>query len=680
MNIILKHNQPISFRARRLSYVDKQQLQLLLDDLIKKNIIRPSTSAYASPIVLTRKKNGEIRLCVDSREFNKITIKDNYPTQLIEDNLDRLKDKLYFTALDLRDGFFHVKMAESSIQYTSFVTPLGQYEYLRLPFGLCNGPKIFMRYISQIFEPLDRVNKVLLYADDILIASSSIKEHLQTLSEVFSLAGKNHLRFRLDKCSFAQNEIEYLGYQVNKDGIQPSHAHNKAIENYPIPRNTKEAHRFVCLASYFRKFVNNFSVVAKPIYDLIRKNKEFVFAEKEIKSFETLKQCLISSPILAIYSPKLESELHCDASASGFGAIFVQRQSDGVFKPVFYFSQRTTAAEANYHIFEPECLAVVCAIKRFHVYLAGIKFRVITDCDSFRLTLSKRDINPRISGWALFHENYEYEIQHRPGTRMGHVDALSRCYSILVIEGNSFERTLSIQQDRDSEIIKIRDRVEKNEDKYFEIRDGLVYRKDDKRGLLFYVPESMINNVIRASHANLGHIGAEKVVSNITKVYWFPRMREKAKDYIGNCLKCIEYAPLSGKGEGFLRSLDEDNLPFLTLHADHLGPLEKTGKGYKHILLIIDGFTKFVKLYPCKTTASNEVIKHFSEYFQAYSKPFRIITDRGTAFTSDAFTQFLSDESVQHVLTAVATPQANGQAERINRFITPMLAPFQGAQ
>ena len=139
---------------------------------------------------------------------------------------------------------------------------------------------------------------------------------------------------------------------------------------------------------------------------------------------------------------------------------------------------------------------MVYAIKRFHVYLAGIKFKIITDCDSFRLTLIKKEVNPRMSRWALLLENYDYEIDHRPGSRMLHVDALSRCYAIFIIEGNSFERTLSILQDCHEEIVDIRDRVENSKDKYFEIRDGLVYRKHKMRGLLFYVPKSIEYNVM----------------------------------------------------------------------------------------------------------------------------------------------------------------------------------------
>lgn len=238
------------------------------------------------------------------------------------------------------------------------------------------------------------------------------------------------------------------------------------------------------LASYFRWFIPGLSVLAKPLYDVIKKNATFKFEFVENSAFETLKRHLSSKPVLAIYSPQAETELHY-ASASVFRGILLQKQNDNTWRPISFWSQRTTPAESRYHSFELECLAAVYALKKFHIYLVGRKFKIITDCDSFRLTLSKKDVNPRISRWALFLQNYDYEIIHRPGKRMSHVDALSRCHSVLVLEGSMLEKTLSVCHDRDDKILKIRDKLEKGDVKYYELRNGLVYRKDKNKRLLF---------------------------------------------------------------------------------------------------------------------------------------------------------------------------------------------------
>ena len=336
-----------------------------------------------------------------------------------------------------------------------------------------------------------------MYSDNILIATKDLNEHFEILVEVFKIAGENHLNFRLDKCTFAQKELDYMGYHISGDGISPSEAHVVAIKNYPVPRNQKHILRFVCIAGYFRCFVPGFSEIAKPLYDLTRKDSKFMFGEKECEALDKLKELLTSSPVLAIYNPTADTELQCDASSTDIRAILIQKQADGRFRPVSYFSQRTTPQESRYHSFELECLVVVYAIKTFHIYLSGIDFKIITDCDNFRLTLSKQNINSRIARWAMFLQDYNFEIFHRPGKRMGHVDALSRCHSVLVVEDNTFEQTLALHQHKDEKIKIIREKLEKSEMQFYELRDGLAYRKDKLKKLFFYVAERMELNVIR---------------------------------------------------------------------------------------------------------------------------------------------------------------------------------------
>lgn len=250
-------------------------------------------------------------------------------------------------------------MHATSVKYTSFVTPLGQFKYLRMPFGLTNAPRVFQRFVHMVFASLIRENKVLLYLDDIVIATESISEHIEILREVFELSGRFRLQFRLVKCCFAQTEIKHLGYCVNQYGICPSDENIESVLNYPIPRSAKEVQRFIGLASYFRRFISGFSVIARPLYDLIRKNATFKFGASENATLEALRECLSNGSVLAIYSPHAETELHCDASISGFGRILLQKQSDGSWRPISFWSQRTMPAESKYHSFELEYLAVI---------------------------------------------------------------------------------------------------------------------------------------------------------------------------------------------------------------------------------------------------------------------------------------------------------------------------------
>lgn len=350
----------------------------------------------------------------------------------------------------------------------------------------------------------------------------------------------------------------------------------------------------------------------------------------------------------------------------------MQKQKDNLFRPVCYFSKRTTESESKFHSYELEMLAIVNALNRFRVYLHGIKFKIVTDCNSVKMALNKKEINTRINRWALVLQNFNYELEHRDGNKMKHVDALSRSHNILVLEGNTFEQSLSLKQTQDTEIIKIRNILENREHPLYELRNGLVYRKS-KDKILFYVPSCMEYQMMHMYHNEMGHMGVDKTCELILRSYWFPKIRIKVKIHIDNCLRCIEYNPNFGTREGFLNNIPKGNTPFETIHVDHYGPLQKSKYGYKHIFLIVDGFTKFVKLYPCKTTQSQESIKHLQAYFKNYSKPVRLISDRGSCFTSIKFKEFLSELNIKHVLIATGAPRANGQVERVNRTLTAVL-------
>lgn len=379
------------------------------------------------------------------------------------------------------------------------------------------------------------------------------------------------------------------------------------------------------------------------------------------------------SPVLAIYSPRRETELHTDASSHGFGGVLLQRQDDGRLHPVAYYSRRTSEAEAKYHSFVLETLAIIYSLKRFHVYLHGIPFRVVTDCNALAQTLDKRDLNPQIARWALEIGTYGCEVVHRSGVNMGHVDALSRNHPVAFIDIDDADSQLQITQNRDAEIVRVRDLLEAGTCDPFALCNGLVYRKDSDDRLLLYVPQEMEENVIRLTHEGFAHCGITKSVEQLRLRYWFPKMKAKVEQFIRNCLRCIMHSGPARANERNLHNIPKASVPFDTVHIDHYGPLPSVSSKRKHILAIIDGFTKHVQLYPVVSTGTKEVCCALLKYFEYYSRPRRIISDRGTSFTSGEFGAFLSERNIEHVKVAVASPQANGQIERVNRVLTSML-------
>lgn len=674
MIISVTKDQPFYFSPRRFSFKEQTEINEIVQDLLQKGTIRESSSPYASRIVLQNKKDGSKRMCIDFREINKRTVRDVHPLPLIDDQLDQLRGKRYFSLIDLKSGFHHINLDEESRKYTAFVTSSGQYEYTKVPFGLCNGPAVFTRFISQVLKPLLKDKTVQVYIDDILLGTETIEEHISVLQKLFDILRKNKLAIQIKKCHFLKTKIDFLGYEVSAVGIKPSNRHVEAVKNFPIPKNVHELYRFIGLTSFFRRFIPNHSILAKPLYDLIRKDTAFVFGEKQLQAFEILKERLVTNPVLRIYNPIAETELHTDASSVGFGGCLLQKQDDdGLFHPIMYFSKRATAAESKYHSFELETIALIYSLNRFRVYLHGLKFTIVTDCNALKQTLAKQELNAKISRWALELQCYDYTIVHREARRMQHVDALSRNLNIMVLEEGCFEQTLAFHQMKDLKIKLLRDKLSKCESKIFELKDGLVYRKIDKR-ILFYVPDLMQSKVIFKNHDDVGHAGIDKVVNRILRVYWFPDLRLKVKTHIQNCLKCITFNPKYGRKEGWLHPIDKGNLPFNTIHIDHLGPLEKTPRGYKYVLLITDAFTKYVKIFPTKTTNTKEAIKSLEKYFDDFSCPVRLISDRGSGFTSKQFKNFTEKHRIAHVLNATASPQSNGQVEIMNKFLVPVLS------
>lgn len=457
---------------------------------------------------------------------------------------------------------------------------------------------------------------------------------------------------KLSKCRFAYRRID-LGYSVTEEGIRPNDGHVEAIKKLAYPTDAKGLQRILGLFSYMRMFIRSFSEIAKPLRMQLAKEARFDFNHECEQAFDNLKNRLVHGPVLAIFNPSREIELHCDASALGFGTALMQKQEDGHFHPVSFFSQAATPAESRYHSFELESLAIVYALRRYRVYLEGRKLgiQIVTDCNSLKLTLEKKQMNARISRWALELQEYDYTLQHRPGTSMAHVDALSRCHKLpehpcspcdklntdtmnesapaaiecrVIAAVNEVENSFHIQvtQCRDPAIINLRSKLEAGPVDGYKMMDGLVFRESGKGQ---------------------------------------------------NCIQCIMYAAPVRPSERNLYCIKKEPVPFNTLHLDHFGPLPSLNSKRKHILSTMDAFSKLCKLYAVNSTSTKEVLACLEKYFEYYGRPRRIITDQATCFTSFEFTKKMMDWNIEHVKVAVGSPQANGQVERLHRTIKAML-------
>lgn len=297
MSIIVKDDEPVYQRARRLSMSERELVNRQIDEWIRDGIVQPSISEYASPIVLVKKKDGSVRICIDYRNLNRKIVKDRYPLPLIEDQLDALQGARVFSTLDLKNGFFHVSVEESSRKYTAFIVPDGMYEFLRAPFGLCNSSAIFQKYINMVFKNLIRERTVLVYMDDLIIPSNDVESGIIKVERVLQVAAAAGLQINWKKCAFLQEEVEFLGCMVANGKIRPSDRKTEAVRCFPEPTNVNQLQRYVGLTSYFRKFIRNYASIARPLTDMLRANVEFRFGETERNAFVQLKILLCEKPI-----------------------------------------------------------------------------------------------------------------------------------------------------------------------------------------------------------------------------------------------------------------------------------------------------------------------------------------------------------------------------------------------
>lgn len=671
LKIILTNEDPIHQTPRRLSPLELNIVNKQIEEWLDQDVIKASKSEFASPIVLAKKKNGSYRLCVDYRRLNKKIIRERFPLPLIEDLLDKLKEAQLFTSLDLKNGFLHVNVSEESQKYTAFVTPQGQYEFNKMPFGLCTAPSVFQRFVNDIFQDFILDGTVLAYLDDLIIPSKTEEEGIKKMKKILERAQEYGLQFNWEKCHFLQREIQYLGYIICDNHVKPSTEKIQAVARFKKPENIKGLRSFLGLTGYFRKFVKDYSIIAKPLTDLLKMDVNFDFDINCERAFEKLKQILCGSPVLRIYDSNLETELHTDASIDGYGAVLLQRsQKDNQLHPIYYMSKKTTPAEKKYHSYYLEILAIVEAIKKFRVYLLGIRFKIITDCSALTMTLQKKDLPHRVARWALLLEEFDYKIEHRSGTQMRHVDTLSR-YPVSLILTETTAR-LKRAQDDDLKIKLLKKLLEREPYEDFVLENGILCKvKDGTR--LIVVPKKMINEIIRKCHEK-GHFGIIKTEELLNRDYYIENSKEKIRSIIDNCVECILISHKKGRKEGYLHPLDKGDTPLSTYHVDHLGPLTSTNKNYKYIFTVVDGFTKFTWIYPTKTLSTEEVLQKLRLQQETFGSPERIITDRNAAFTSNDFKTYCNEENITHYVITTGQPRGNGQVERIHQIIINVLS------
>jgi hypothetical protein len=415
---LIPGSRPPYRRNYRMTELERGELKKQLAELLRKGLIRPSVSPFGSPVIFVRKPNGELRLCIDYRAVNKLTVRNRYPLPLVDELLDRLKGATCFSCLDLAAGYNQIRIREEDICKTAITTPFGHWEYLVLPMGLANAPSVFSALMNDVFKGMEHY--VLVYIDDVMVMSKSPEEHAVHLKAVLARLREHELYAKRSKCHFAKSTLKFLGHVISAGGVQVDPGKIKVLQDWPVPKSVTDVRQFVGLANYFRKFVLGLSELARPLTNLTKNEMAWQWGEAEQTAFDSIKLALCEAPTLRMPDTQKEFTVVCDASNFGIGAVLMQQEH-----PVAYFSKLLDSAQRNYTVTERELLAVVEALKHWRCYLGDKPFTVVTDHSPLTHFATKVDLHGRQARWAEVLARFSFTWEYRPG-RLNVADPLSR--------------------------------------------------------------------------------------------------------------------------------------------------------------------------------------------------------------------------------------------------------------
>ncbi|WVZ89345.1 hypothetical protein U9M48_035766 [Paspalum notatum var. saurae] len=588
----------VAVRPYRYAHIQKDELERQCTDMMHQGVIRPSSSAFSSPALLVRKHDGSWCMCIDYRALNAKTIKDKYPIPVVEELLDELRGAKFFTKLDLRSGYHQVRMHEADIHKTAFRTHQGLFEFLVMPFGLTNSPTTFQALMNTVLRRFLR-RFVLVFFDDILIYIPS---------------------------------VAYLGHVISAIGVAMDSDKVQAVPSWPVPKNVRAVRGFLGLAGYYRRFINNYGVIATPLTLLLRKEGLHWTPEAEA-AFQELQQALTKAPVLQLPDFSLPFIVECDASGSGFGAVLHQGQG-----AVAFFSKPIAARHAKLAAYERELIGLVLAVRLWRPYLWGREFMVKTDHRSLKFLLDQRLATIPQHQWASKLIGFDFSVEYKPGHANVVADALSR---------------------RDSDELAQCAAI-------FGPRFSLF---DDLRAEL---------DVTDDAHG-MGHEGIQKTLHRVRAIFHIPGDRSRVQDHVRACATCQQNKIDQLRPACLLQPLEVPSAVWADIAMDFIEGLPRV-HGKTVILTVVDRFSKFAHFIPLSHpyTATTVAKAFFAEIVRLHGIPASIVSDRDTVFTSAFWKELLKLSGVSLNMSTAFHPQSDGQSEVTNKIIAMYLRCLTG--
>lgn len=717
----LPHDEKPCRPVYRLSPPMLDELRAQITALLAAGIIRPSMSPYGAPVLFARKKDGTWRMCIDYRALNKITVKDKFPIPRAEDLFDQVQGAQFFTKIDLRWGYYQIKMRAEDVHKTAFRTPLGSFEWLCMPFGLTNAPATFQRFVQDILHPF-LGTFACVYIDDILVYSRTAEEHVEHVRRVLEVLQHHKLLAKPTKCEWFTTEVEYLGHRISGKGIAVDDAKVRVLREWAVPSCKADVRSFLGLANYYRRFIPHFAHITSCLNELMHDKvpDAIPWEPRHQHAFDTLKTALTNAPVLRTYDRNLKCTVITDASSSrgAIGAVLMQDDGAGA-RPIAYFSRKMTSAERNYPTREQELLAVRDALLQWKHYLLGISFSIHSDHESLKYLFSQKELSGRLLRWCDFLQQFDFgDIQYLPGERNPVGDALSRpptgdahpagALASLLLSSHVTPHTdvlynveLSMPTSHLHDLI--RDHLpgdthfgpvlEKLMDEHFDAATSpLRNRFSLHNGLLYWhgtrtkricVPDAMRKVLLKEAHDAplMGHMGIDRTHTTLAREYYWPRMHRDIRDYVNSCTTCQQSKASHEHAAGLARPLPVPDHPFETWGLDFIiMPASASGKNC--IVVFVCHKSKKVHAIPATMTgnahnplSAKAVARiYFDHIVKHYGLCSAIVSDRDRRFVSVFWKELHKLCGTALHMSTAFHPQTDGLTERENRTVIQTLS------
>ena len=681
----LKQNSSPKFvKARPVPFAVRPKVEEELNKLEQDGVLEKVTySEWGSPIVVVPKKGGKVRICGDYKvTINPCLDVDQYPLPKASDLFATLSGGKIFSKLDLTQAYHQMEVEEESQELLTITTHKGLYRYCRLPFGVSSAPAVFQRTMEQI---LQGIPGVVVFIDDIELTGETEEEHLHRLDQVLERLEEHGLRLQKSKCDFMKDSVEYLGHIIDKDGLHPLPGKVKAISEAPAPTNVNELRSFLGMVQYYSRFLPNLATELSPLHHLLKDRTPWMWTSECQEAFMNVKDLLSSARVLTHYDSRRPVRLECDASSAGVGAVLSHVMPDGSHRPVAFASRTLTAAERNYAQIEKEALALVFGVKKFHEYLYGRRFTLVTDHKPLLAILGPKNAVPtlaaaRMQRWALILATYEYDLEFRSTKEHANADMLSRLplqeEDRTATEEAVFHTTAIEDLPVTAEQIAEHTRKDPILSRVWShtLNGWPSHMQDDalqpyfrKRhelsteggvvlwGLRVIIPQPLQKRILEELHEE--HPGMFRMKALARSFVWWANMDAEIETKVKSCHACTKVSNTAPTAP--LHPWSWPSRPWQRVHIDFA---EHQGQ---HFFVLTDAHSKWPEIIPMRQTTTEKTMEVLRGLFASYGFPEEIVSDNGPQFTSDMFATFLSKNGIKHSRSAPYHPATNGAAERL---------------